>query len=121
MAGALRCTNRCAQYRFVRLDARVSLITELKRAGGVPLCSIEKEGGHNPEDDWKLLPGSNLNTRVVELVWGPNMRLLGVTCIESCYVLSKCVLQQKIRDGMAAVQLSADKVTPRIKAPDPPR
>jgi len=68
------------------------------------------QDGHNPEDDWHLLPGANLNTRVQELVWGPNMRVLGVTCIDSCYVLTKCTLNHTMRQSQCVVQLSADKI-----------
>lgn len=43
-------------------------------------------------------------------VWGPNMRVLGVTCIDSCYVLTKCTLNHTMRQSQCVVQLSADKL-----------
>eukprot|EP00854_Cymbomonas_tetramitiformis_P005426 gene5426-6578_t len=84
---------------------------------GAESDSTEGDSSRNPEDDWQLLPGVSLGSKVTALSWGPNMRLLVGVCMDGVYIMSKCVLQHKIRDKNAVVQLSADKVV--IESCDP--
>jgi len=72
------------------------------------------EAGHEdisgPEKSWVLEPGADLASGVSELSWGPYMKLLSAVHGGDVAILTRAQLQHRIRDKIAAVQLSPESV-----------
>jgi hypothetical protein len=52
----------------------------------------------------QLAPGAHVGSHVTGLQWGPNLRLLSVVAAGGCFVLTRMVLQQRLRAGFMVSQ-----------------
>lgn len=59
---------------------------------------------------WEPLPPFQVSGRPTSVAWGPHPSILAVGCQDLVHACRKSMLQHKIADGVAAVQVSADSV-----------
>ncbi len=65
-------------------------------------------------DAWKCLPVVGLNGRIKGLRWGAGEQLIGARTSEGVTILSETVLHRKMFGALAAIQVSADRISLQI-------
>lgn len=65
-------------------------------------------------DAWKCLPVVGLNGRIKGLRWGAGEQLIGARTSEGVTILSETVLHRKMFGALAAIQVSADRISLQV-------